>query len=75
MATIRLLQSVSGMDFTWSPGDLGDLPEDQARVWADGVRAELVQPEASAEEPVEPEASAAEPEAPAKARARKAQED
>lgn len=64
MATIRLLQSVSGMDFTWSPGDLVDLPEDQARVWADGVRAEFVEPEASAE-----------PEAPAKARARKAQED
>ncbi|MGW1039331.1 hypothetical protein [Streptomyces sp. NPDC002547] len=42
MATIRILQGISGADFSWAPGDLVDLDEDQAAVWADGERAELV---------------------------------
>lgn len=45
MSLIRVLQSVSGLDFSWSPGDLVDLPDEQAAVWADGVRAEPAEPE------------------------------
>ncbi|MFI8531064.1 hypothetical protein ACIGMX_12525 [Streptomyces aquilus] len=42
MATIRVLQAVSGLDFSWAPGELVDLDDEQAATWADGVRAELV---------------------------------
>lgn len=42
MARIRILQAVSGLDFTWTPGDVVDLPGAEASKWADGYRAELV---------------------------------
>lgn len=42
MATIRVLQAVSGLDFSWAPGELVDLDDEQAATWADGLRAELV---------------------------------
>lgn len=42
MAKIRMLQAVSGLDFSWAPGELVDLDDEQAAAWADGVRAELV---------------------------------
>ncbi|WP_228915914.1 hypothetical protein [Streptomyces sp. DH20] len=42
MATIRVLQAIGGLDFSWAPGDLVDLPDDEAAKWADGHRAELV---------------------------------
>lgn len=38
-ARIRVLQAISGPDFSWAPGDLVTLPDDQAAVWADGERA------------------------------------
>ncbi|MEU3255970.1 hypothetical protein [Streptomyces sp. NPDC006997] len=41
MATIRILQAIGGLDFSWQPGDLVDLDDDTATKWADGVRAEL----------------------------------
>lgn len=41
MATVRILQAISGPDFSWQPGDLVDLPDDEAAKWADCVRAEL----------------------------------
>ncbi|MEU2992585.1 hypothetical protein ABZ772_19855 [Streptomyces griseoincarnatus] len=40
MATIRVLQAIGGLDFSWQRGDLVDLPDDVAAQWADGVRAE-----------------------------------
>ncbi|MGC4912726.1 hypothetical protein [Streptomyces albogriseolus] len=40
MATIRVLTAVSGLDFSWKPGDLVNLPDDVAAQWADGMRAE-----------------------------------
>lgn len=42
MARIRILQAISGLDFSWAPGELVDVPDDEAAVWADGDRAELV---------------------------------
>ena len=46
MARIRLLQAVSGSDFSWSAGDVVDLPGAEASKWADGYRAEMVRGEA-----------------------------
>ncbi|MGA5076250.1 hypothetical protein ACPC37_01285 [Streptomyces griseoincarnatus] len=40
MATIRVLQAIGGLDFSWKRGDLVDLPDGVAAQWADGVRAE-----------------------------------
>lgn len=45
MARIRVLQSVSGLDFSWQPGQEVDLPAEEAAKWADGYRAELVKAE------------------------------
>ncbi|MFJ8140650.1 hypothetical protein [Streptomyces sp. NPDC096013] len=42
MATIRVLQGISGTDFSWHPGQLVDLDDEEAAKWADGHRAELV---------------------------------
>lgn len=42
MPSIRVLQSIGGLDFSWSPGDIVEVDEAAAKVWADGVRAELV---------------------------------
>ena len=41
MPRIRVLEGIAGADFSWAPGDLVDLPDEQAAVWADGHRAEL----------------------------------
>lgn len=80
MSLIRVLQSVSGLDFSWSPGDLVDLPDEQAAAWADGVRAEPAAP-AEPAEPAEPvvvgvsdESNTGDEAATPKARGRKAQE-
>ncbi|MFD8687852.1 hypothetical protein [Streptomyces sp. NPDC059651] len=40
MPRIRILEAISGADFSWQPGDIVDLAEEQAAVWADGHRAE-----------------------------------
>ncbi|MBD0837374.1 hypothetical protein [Streptomyces sp. TRM68416] len=45
MARIRVLQGISGAAFSWAPGELVDLPDDEAAVWVDGERAELVDDE------------------------------
>jgi hypothetical protein len=42
MKTVRLLQSVAGIDFSWMPGDEVEMTDEQAGAWADGVRGELV---------------------------------
>lgn len=41
-ARIRILRGVSGLDFAWGPGEVVDLPADEAAKWADGERAEYV---------------------------------
>jgi hypothetical protein len=45
MPTIRILQAVSGVDFSWSPGEEVDVDGPTAQAWADGYRAELVRGE------------------------------
>ncbi len=42
MTKVRILTSVAGADIAWSAGEIVDMPEEQAAVWADGVRAERV---------------------------------
>ncbi len=42
MPRVRFLTSVAGATFSARPGEVLDLPADEARVWADGQRAELV---------------------------------
>ncbi|WP_327655702.1 hypothetical protein [Streptomyces sp. NBC_00483] len=42
MVRIRVLQSVSGLDFSWAPGDVVEVDDEAAAAWADGERAELV---------------------------------
>lgn len=42
MTEIRLLVSVAGPDISWVPGDVVDLPPEEAAKWADGYRAEYV---------------------------------
>ncbi|MCW5252218.1 hypothetical protein [Streptomyces sp. SHP 1-2] len=43
MPRIRVLQSVAGLDFSWTPGQVVDVSDQDADAWADGVRAELVE--------------------------------
>lgn len=43
MPHIRVLQSVAGLDFSWSPGEIVDVDKATAAAWADGERAELVE--------------------------------
>ena len=42
MPRVRFLVSAAGATFAARPGEVIDMPADEARVWADGVRAELV---------------------------------
>ncbi|MCP3820069.1 hypothetical protein NLX86_18810 [Streptomyces sp. A3M-1-3] len=60
MARIRILEAVAGSDFSWAPGDVVDLGDEEAAKWADGYRAEYVTPPAEESAP-EPEAPAHEP--------------
>lgn len=39
MPSIRILEAVSGLDFSWQPGDVVDLVAEEAEKWADGHRA------------------------------------
>lgn len=45
MARVRFIQAVAGPDFSYSPGEVVDLPGEQAEAWADGVRAVMVRSE------------------------------
>ncbi|MFI8531799.1 hypothetical protein ACIGMX_16355 [Streptomyces aquilus] len=40
MPHIKVLEAIAGADFSWAPGDIVELPQEQAEVWADGHRAE-----------------------------------
>jgi len=42
MARIRVLEAIAGADFSWAPGDVVDVSEEEAASWADGHRAVLV---------------------------------
>lgn len=61
MASIRVLQGVAGDDFSWIPGDVVDLSDEEAAKWADGYRAEYVTPPAKKPEPKAAQAEKPEP--------------
>jgi hypothetical protein len=42
---MRILQSVAGTDFSWAPGDVVELPDEEATKWCDGVRATALEEE------------------------------
>jgi hypothetical protein len=52
-----MLTGVSGLDFSWRPGEVVTMSEEDAAKWADGVRGELV--DAPAPEPTRAERVAA----------------
>jgi hypothetical protein len=63
---VELLVGVSGLDFTWKPGEIVDMSGEQAAAWADGVRGRLVEPVPPAPPATEPAGeSPADDEAPA----------
>ena len=41
MARIRVLEAIAGADFSWAPGDVVDISDEEAATWADGHRAVL----------------------------------
>ncbi|MET7475066.1 hypothetical protein ABZT17_11995 [Streptomyces sp. NPDC005648] len=41
MPRIRVLEAIAGADFSWAPGDVIEVSNDEAAAWADGHRAEL----------------------------------
>lgn len=70
MPKVRILQSVSGVDFSWQPDEVVEMSAEDAGKWADGYRAELVRgerPERAVQAPAPETADAA----PAKPRRRR----
>ncbi|MFD0437008.1 hypothetical protein [Streptomyces chartreusis] len=45
MRRIKVLEAIAGDDFSWSPGDVVELPDDEATQWADGHRADWAEAE------------------------------
>jgi hypothetical protein len=43
MPRICVREAIAGADFSWVPGDVVDLPEEEAARWADGHRAVLLE--------------------------------
>ncbi|MFM9542321.1 hypothetical protein [Streptomyces turgidiscabies] len=41
MAHIRVLEAIAGADFSWAPGDVVEVTDEEAASWADGHRAVL----------------------------------
>lgn len=41
MTRIRVLEAIAGSDFSWAPGDVVDVSDEEAASWADGHRAVL----------------------------------
>lgn len=51
MPTVRMLTDVAGPDAVWHAGEDIEMTPEQAGVWADGVRGELVRPVAVVDTP------------------------
>ena len=45
MAKIRALVAVAGHDFSWTPGEVYEVSDEDAEKWADGYRAEMAEEE------------------------------
>lgn len=50
MIPVRILEGVGGADFSWAPGQIVEMSEEDAAKWADGYRGELVNAEPPAPE-------------------------
>ncbi len=50
MPSVRILQSVAGLDFSWVPGDVVEMTDESAAAWADGHRGEYVSVPETADE-------------------------
>ncbi|MGW1246923.1 hypothetical protein [Streptomyces sp. NPDC002535] len=48
MPHIKVLEAVAGADFSWAPGDIVEVSEEAAAVWADGHRAVLADEDGTA---------------------------
>ncbi|MDX2520589.1 MULTISPECIES: hypothetical protein [Streptomyces] len=42
MPQIKVLEAIAGADFSWAPGDIVDVTDEEAASWADGHRAALL---------------------------------
>jgi hypothetical protein len=51
MPVVRMLTSAAGPHGSWDEGEEVTMTPEQARVWADGVRGELVRPTTPTETP------------------------
>lgn len=51
MPQVRMLTSVAGPHGQWDIDEIVDMTPEQANIWADGVRGELVRPSVSIETP------------------------
>lgn len=49
MARIRVLEAIAGADFSWAPGDVVELSDEEAASWADGHRAVLADEDGAVE--------------------------
>lgn len=59
MIPVRILEGVAGSDFSWVPGEIVEMSEEDAVKWADGYRAERVeQADPPRPDPDEPEVAA-----------------
>lgn len=47
---VRILVSIAGLDFSYVPGQIVDMPDDKAAAWIDGGNAERVGRETAAKE-------------------------
>jgi hypothetical protein len=62
MPRVRMLTSVAGQYCQWDEGDEVDMTPEQAAVWADGVRGELVRPSTTPDTPERRQAGVQTPE-------------
>jgi hypothetical protein len=44
MPQVRMLTSVAGPHMNWDEGEIVDMSPEDAKIWADGVRGEIVRP-------------------------------
>lgn len=51
MPQVRMLTDVAGPESSWEAGQVVEMTPQQANVWADGVRGEVVRPIAPVETP------------------------
>lgn len=56
VAKVQIIQSISGTAFAWQPGQVVDMPDDEAAKWADGERGVLAADDAVVHQTYDPAA-------------------